>query len=112
MPDEWSDAPAPTRPPRRQVAVALHYEFGGQTLPTVTASGKGALAERILQLAFANGVKVRKDADLAELLGAVDVESDIPIEAIHAVAEILAYIYRANGKLPPKDSAPVPDSTP
>ncbi|CAK0765007.1 flagellar biosynthesis protein [uncultured Gammaproteobacteria bacterium] len=83
--------------PKRPVAVALRYEDGSTALPRVVATGHGKVAEQILELAFANGVKVREDADLAEILAAVDVDSQIPIEAIVAVAEILAHVYRANG---------------
>lgn len=83
------------------MAVALKYELGTQSLPKVVATGKGHVAEQILELAFANGVKVREDADLVEILSAIDVETEIPIEAIVAVAEILAHVYRANGTLPP-----------
>ncbi|MEO5375554.1 MAG: EscU/YscU/HrcU family type III secretion system export apparatus switch protein [Alphaproteobacteria bacterium] len=79
------------------MAVALKYEHGVSNAPQVVASGRGAVAERILELAFASGVKVREDADLAQLLVAVDVDSEIPMEAFAAVAEILAYLYRANG---------------
>ncbi|WP_188595090.1 EscU/YscU/HrcU family type III secretion system export apparatus switch protein [Niveispirillum cyanobacteriorum] len=92
------ESPPPT-PARRQVAVALRHERGDPSLPRIVASGHGAVAEQILELAFAHGVKVRTDADLAEILAAVDVESEIPIEAIAAVAEILAHVYRANGTL-------------
>lgn len=83
---------------RRKVAVALSYEVGGETLPKVVATGRGAIAEQILAHAFANGVKVREDKELAELLSQVELESEIPTEAIMAVAEILSYLYRA-GKL-------------
>ncbi len=83
------------------MAVALKYEFGGQSLPKVVATGKGHVAEQILELAFANGVRVREDADLVEVLSAIDVDTEIPIEAIAAVAEILAHVYRANGTAPP-----------
>lgn len=101
------DHPSPTRPgaPRRTagrpVAVALKYEPGGQTLPKVVATGRGTIAEQILELAFANNVRVREDADLVEILSAIDVDTEIPVEAIVAVAEILARVYRANGTLPP-----------
>ena len=61
----------------------------------------GRVAEQILEIAFASGVKVREDADLAELLSVVQLDSEIPADALVAVAEILAYIDRANGKLPP-----------
>ncbi|MGA1856306.1 EscU/YscU/HrcU family type III secretion system export apparatus switch protein [Azospirillum sp. 11R-A] len=90
------------RPAQRPVAVALKYELGTESLPRIVATGKGTVAEQILEVAFANGVKVREDADLVEILSAIEVDSDIPVEAIAAVAEILAYVYRANGTLPPE----------
>jgi flagellar biosynthesis protein len=82
---------------RVPTAVALTYEYGDAAPPKVAASGRGALAERILELAFANGVPVREDADLAELLATVDIDSEIPTEALIAVAEVLSYVYRLNG---------------
>ncbi|ASG21854.1 flagellar protein FhlB [Nitrospirillum viridazoti CBAmc] len=79
------------------MAVALQHMAEG--LPRIVATGQGAVAEQILELAFANGVKVRQDADLAEILSVIDIDSEIPIEALAAVAEILAHVYRANGRL-------------
>jgi len=96
--NEQDEQPPPATPARRQVAVALRYDPGEGGAPTVVASGQGSVAEQILNLAFANGVKVRTDPDLAEILSAVDVDSVIPVEAFVAVAEILAYVYRANGR--------------
>jgi flagellar biosynthesis protein len=86
------------------VAVALGWDAGNEALPRVIASGHGAVAEQILELAFANGIKVREDGDLAQMLAAVDLDSEIPIQALVAVAEILAHVYRANGHPPPGDS--------
>lgn len=102
--DERAEAAAKAaaaRPGRKPVAVALSYDPDQADAPRVVASGKGALAEQILNLAFANGVKVREDRDLAEVLAAVELDTVIPLEAFVAVAEILAYVYRANGRLPP-----------
>ncbi|MDH5748793.1 MAG: EscU/YscU/HrcU family type III secretion system export apparatus switch protein [Rhodospirillales bacterium] len=79
------------------VAVALSYQGDIDSAPKVVAGGRGSIAEQILQIAFANDVKVREDADLAELLSAIDIDSEIPVEAFAAVAEILNYVYRANG---------------
>lgn len=84
-----------TGSPPRQVAVALRYQKGNDPAPRVTASGRGFVAEEILRLAFQNGVKVREDAELAELLDAVEIGEIIPYPAFAAVAEILSYIYRA-----------------
>lgn len=67
-------------------------------MPKISASGRGAFAEQLIELALANGVKIREDADLAQVLTVFDVDSVIPIEALDAVSEILAYVYRANGE--------------
>jgi flagellar biosynthesis protein len=86
----------PEAAPTIQKAVALSYERGTDAAPMVVATGKGAIAEQILQIAFANGIKVREDAELVEILSMVDVDSPIPLEAFTTVAEILACVYKAN----------------
>ena len=83
-------------PALSNVAVALRHDRAAQTLPRIVASGRGAVAEQIVAVAQAEGISVRQDADLAEVLVALEVGSDIPVEAFAAVAEILSYIYRAN----------------
>ncbi len=87
-------------PKTPSVAVALSYDPETDAAPKVIAGGRGAVADQILEIAFAQGIKVREDADLAELLSAIDVDSEIPLEAFAAVAEILIYLYRANGNWP------------
>lgn len=83
-------------------AVAIEYERGGDEAPIVTASGKGAIAEQILAIAFDRGIKVRQDAELVDILSLVDVDSPIPLEAFTAVAEILAFVYQANDARKPR----------
>lgn len=95
VPSSDGDAKAPKPAP---VAVALKHERRGMAAPTVVATGRGAVAEQILQIAFASGVKVREDADLAEILALVEQDSEIPIAAFAAVAEILSYVYRLNAE--------------
>ena len=80
-------------------AVALQYDKEESKAPQVTASGKGRIAEQILAIAFEQGIKVREDADLVEILSQIEVDSPIPLEAFAAVAEILAYVYQANASL-------------
>lgn len=80
----------------RQAAVALGMTHEDSPVPTILASGRGEMAEKILQLAFAHGVKVRQDADLVEILTALEVDSPIPVEAFAVVAEIMQYVYQAN----------------
>lgn len=76
--------------------------------PKIIASGRGAVAEQILQIAFDRGVKVRKDSDLAEILAAVEIESEIPLAALAGVAEILRYLYQTDqaAKLGPGPAGP------
>jgi len=96
-----------------QVAVALSYEGMEDKAPEIVASGRGAVAEQILQIAFEQGVRVREDADLAQVLSLMDVGDEIPVEAFAAVAEILTYVYRANGEEMPGLDIPLkanPDS--
>ena len=84
-------------PAKDTIAVALQSEAGNpQAIPRVIATGRGEFAEIILDIAFRNGVKVRKDTNLAEILAAVDLDSEIPVEAFIAVAEILRYVYAAD----------------
>ncbi len=89
--------------PDRQTAVALKDGAGDGALPIITAAGRGKLAEQILQIAYENDIKVRSDADLAEILAKMELESPIPSEALMAVAEVLSYVYRANGEPNPFD---------
>lgn len=94
----------------KQIAVALKYEGVEDKSPQVIASGQGAVAEQILQIAFAQGVKVREDADLAKILSALDIGEEIPIEAFASVAEILSYVYRANAQDMPGIDTPLKPS--
>jgi len=58
---------ADRKKPGPAIAVALHHAPDGEAAPRVLASGRGFTAERILEIAFASGIKVREDADLAEM---------------------------------------------
>ena len=98
--DRKSTHGRPRHPAVRHVAVALDYEPGARRAPRIVASGRGAIAERILELARAHGITVREDADLAEMLSAMSVGDQIPVAAFAVVAEILFYILKANGRLP------------
>lgn len=83
---------------KRAAAVAIKHELEKRGLPTISAAGYGAVAEKILQIAFESGVKVRTDPELAQMLAAIELDSEIPSEALVAVAEILSYVYKANSK--------------
>lgn len=89
---------------KKPLAVALSGEEAEST--RVVAKGEGALAEQILSLAFSHGVKVRQDAALAEVLSALEPESEIPPIALAAVAEILNHLYQAERRYRSDSSTP------
>ena len=80
-------------------AVALRYVAGDGHAPAVVASGRGAIARRLVEIAAAHGVPVREDPDLAALLSLVDVGQEIPAELYQAVAEVISFVYRTNSAL-------------
>ncbi|MCW0234242.1 MAG: EscU/YscU/HrcU family type III secretion system export apparatus switch protein [Ferrovibrio sp.] len=89
----------PAKPPK-QKAVALRYNADREEAPRVVATGEGHIAAQIVRIALDNGIIIHKDSDLVEILSKLDIDALIPIEAFAAVAEILSYIYRSQGKTP------------
>ena len=89
---------------RKPVAVAIDDAKKKGDLPSISAAGRGKIAEQILQLAFENDIKVREDSALAEMLANIELDSPIPSEAFMAVAEIMSYVYKANGETNPFDA--------
>lgn len=76
-------------------AVGLNYNQLAGGLPTVSVVGRGHIVARLIELAREHGVEIREDADLVEILSVLQEGDEIPVEAIHAVAAILAWIYRS-----------------
>lgn len=89
----------PAKPPKHK-AVALRYDTDHEDAPRVVATGEGHIAEQIVRIALDNGITIHKDSDLVEILSKLDIDALIPVEAFAAVAEILSYIYRTQGKTP------------
>jgi flagellar biosynthesis protein len=81
----------------RRTAVALKYEHGKDAAPRVTAKGKGAIAEAIIETAEAHGVAVESNALLAEALSRVELDQQIPRELYKAVAEVIGFVLRLSG---------------
>lgn len=80
-------------------AAAIKYDQAKNMAPRVVAKGKGHIAEQIVQVARENDVPLHEDGNLANVLEAMELESEIPAELYRAVAEVLVFIYRLNGKL-------------
>lgn len=82
-------------------AVALRYDAGTDKAPRVSAKGQGIVAEKIIQLARENGIPVKDDPDLVEILSGLELEAEIPPSVYVVVAELLAFAYSVNGKKQP-----------
>ena len=96
--------------PTRKTAVALNDGAQKGEIPEIIAAGRGKIAEKILELAYENGINVREDKVLTEMLATIEIDSPIPSEAFMAVAEILSYVYKASGQPNPFDiHAPAKD---
>jgi flagellar biosynthesis protein FlhB len=75
--------------------VALRYRKEEGRAPKLVAKGKGAVAERIRELAREAGVPIVPSPPLARALHKLVREgAEIPASLFHAVAEVLAYVYR------------------
>ena len=83
-------------------AVALKYKRGQDNAPKVTAKGTGLVAEKIIDIARKQGIPVKDDPDLVEVLSRLDLDEEIPPELYVIVAELLAFVYRLNRKKGPK----------
>ncbi len=83
---------------KRTVAAAIQYDPEKDAAPRVTAKGKGYVADKIIELAKKNGIPIKNDPGLVEILSRLDIDEQIPIEVYRAVAEILAFVYSLNSK--------------
>lgn len=78
-------------PDMEKSAIALEYEKG-DTAPKVIASGKGYLAEKIIEEAKEHEIPVHKDGKLAKSLEELEIGEYIPKELYQVVAEVLVYV--------------------
>ena len=72
-------------------AVALEYDPSDEA-PRVIASGKGILAEKIIEKAQESSVPIHRDDKLADTLSRLDIGEMIPPELYEVVAEILVFV--------------------
>lgn len=79
------------RNPNR-TAIALEYNPNESEAPKVIATGKGLLADKIIEQAKEADVPVHKDSKLAGTLSKLEIGDMIPPELYEAVAEILVFV--------------------
>ncbi len=94
-------AEAAVVPPR--VAAALRYREG-MAAPVVVAKGRGLVADEIVRRADQHGVAIHVSGNLANVLMNVELDQAIPPQLFHAVAELLAWLYRLEHRAGPVDA--------
>jgi len=72
-------------------AIALEYDPSDEA-PRVIASGRGVLAERIIERAQESDVPIHRDDKLADTLSRLEIGEMIPPELYEVVAEILIFV--------------------
>lgn len=72
-------------------AIALEYDPSDEA-PRVIASGRGILAEKIIEKAKESDVPIHRDDKLADTLSKLDIGDMIPPELYEVVAEILVFV--------------------
>jgi flagellar biosynthesis protein len=81
---------------KQDTAVALLYDKKQADAPRVVATGKGLVAQKIIETAREAGVHIHEDPDLVELLAKIPLGQEIPVELYQTIAEVLAFVYRIN----------------
>lgn len=80
-------------------AVAVKYEQGKFDAPFVLAKGQDLIAKQIRKVAEENEVPIVENKPLArELYASVKIGRAIPEHLYHAVAEVLAFVYKIKKK--------------
>lgn len=72
-------------------AIALEYD-PEDVAPKIVATGRGKVAEKIIEAAQEAEVPVHQDEKLADTLSKLDIGDFIPPELYEVVAEILVFV--------------------
>lgn len=79
------------KPDMNMTAVALQYN-PEENAPKIIASGKGYLAEKIIEKAKEENVPIHEDEKLSASLATLSIGDMIPPELYEVVAEVLAFV--------------------
>lgn len=83
-----------------KIDTAVALEYNGQQAPKITAKGEHELAEEIVRIAEEYGIPLYHDASLARSLAQFDLGTEIPESLYRTIAEIIAFAYKLQNKVP------------
>jgi flagellar biosynthesis protein len=79
-------------------AIALKYDE--ITAPKLTAKGHADIAEQIIQLAKEHNIPIYENSELVNILSKLELGDEIPETLYRVIAEIIAFAYHLQGKVP------------
>jgi Uncharacterized homolog of the cytoplasmic domain of flagellar protein FhlB len=79
---------------RIKKAAALSYDKEKDIAPRVVASGRGEIAQKIMDIARENNIPLMQDENTVDTLCSIPLGSEIPEVLYQVIAEIYAYIMR------------------
>ena len=81
-------------------AVAIRYDAETGSAPVVLAKGADFVAQKIKEIARESHVEIVENKPLARMLYAnVEIGQEVPPELYQSVAEVLAMVYKMQGKI-------------
>ncbi|WP_293264161.1 EscU/YscU/HrcU family type III secretion system export apparatus switch protein [Neptunomonas sp.] len=83
---------------KKTTAVALKYNHGTSSAPTVVAKGKGDIAQQIIALADEHDIHIHQSPELLEVLIRLEIGEEIPEALYKAIAEVIAFAYNLKNK--------------
>ena len=100
------DSAAKKKRDDRNKAVALRYNLEEDMAPVVIASGYGAIADKIIDIAEEKGIPVFKDDSAASMLCMLEVGRNIPAELYEVIATIYTQILKVSSEVKHADVEP------
>ena len=79
---------------KNKKASALRYRANEDNAPKVVAKGERYIAQEIIRIAKKNGIPIKKDEDMVELLSKIEINQEIPPNMYKAIAEVFSFIYQ------------------
>jgi len=79
-------------------AIALKYDE--ISAPKLTAKGQADLAEQIIDIAKEHNIPIYENSELVNILSKLELGEEIPEMLYRVIAEIIAFAYYLQGKVP------------
>ena len=101
-----TDQPDPNKTATDKIETAVALQYKGKSAPKITAKGDDETAQRIVNIAEEYGIPLYHDASLARSLSKLDLGSEIPEQLYRTIAEIIAFAYGLQDKVPDEYNSP------